>query len=120
MSVFDVAARRRSPATFAEFHVGRAPGNKGMRYPADPPRVEGIVAVMRTAGDGVSGARIRGLIVVLWRAGLRIQEALELHERDLDPRGGPACPARQGRTASRGWDDDWGWGHLSPRITKRL
>ena len=91
-----------------------------MRYPADPPRVEGIVAVMRTAGDGVSGARIRGLIVVLWRAGLRIQEALELHERDLDPRGGAACPARQGRTASRGRDDDWGWGHLSPWITKRL
>ena len=49
-----------------------------MRYPADPPRVEEIVAVMRAAGEGVPGDRIRGLIVVLWRAGLRIQEALDL------------------------------------------
>ncbi len=30
----------------------RRPGNKGRRYPADPPRVEEIVAVMRQAGDG--------------------------------------------------------------------
>jgi site-specific recombinase XerD len=29
-------------------------------------------------------ARARGLIVVLWRAGLRIQEALDLSELDLD------------------------------------
>jgi hypothetical protein len=50
----------------------RVPGNKGMRYPADPPTVEEIVAVMRQAGAGPSAARIRALIVVLWRAGLRI------------------------------------------------
>jgi hypothetical protein len=35
-----------------------------MRYAADPPRIEEIVAVMRQAGEGVSGDRIRGLIVV--------------------------------------------------------
>ena len=33
----DSAGRRRSPATFASFHVGRAPRNKGLRYPPDPP-----------------------------------------------------------------------------------
>ena len=76
----DVSGRRRSPATTAEFHLGRSPGNKGVRYPADPPRVEEIIAVMRQAGDGIHGDRIRGLIVVLWRAGLRISEALDLHE----------------------------------------
>jgi hypothetical protein len=38
--------RRRSPATLPGFHVGHAPGNKGLRYPADPPKVEEIVAVM--------------------------------------------------------------------------
>ncbi len=65
---FDVAGRRRSPATTAEFHLGRSPGNKGMSYPADAPRVEEIVAVMRQAGDGVHGDRLRALIVVLWRA----------------------------------------------------
>ena len=56
----------------------RRPGNKGRRYPADPPRVEEIVAVMRQAGTDPYGRRLRGLIVVRWRAGLRISEALAL------------------------------------------
>jgi hypothetical protein len=42
VSTVDVAGRRRSPATTAEFHRGRTPGNKGMRYPADPPREVGM------------------------------------------------------------------------------
>jgi hypothetical protein len=49
--LLDRAGRRRSPATMPGFHAGHAPGNKGLRYPADPPKVEEIVAVMRTAGD---------------------------------------------------------------------
>jgi integrase len=65
-----------------------APGNKGVRYPTDPPKVEEIIAVMRTAGDGAHGRRLRGLIVIMWRAGLRIQEALALTEGDLDQRSG--------------------------------
>jgi hypothetical protein len=32
--LLDAAGRRRSPATLPEFHAGRAPRNKGMRYPA--------------------------------------------------------------------------------------
>jgi hypothetical protein len=63
--LLDRAGRRRSPATMPGFHVGRPPRNKGLRYPADPPTVEEIVAVMRTAGDGPHGTRLRGLIVVL-------------------------------------------------------
>ncbi len=49
--LLDAAGRRRSPATLPGFHAGRPPRNKGMRYPADPPPVEEIVAVMRAAGD---------------------------------------------------------------------
>ena len=67
--LLDAAGRRRSPATLPEFHAGRPPRNKGMRYPADPPTIEEIVTVMRRAGDRVHGRRLRGLIVVLWRAG---------------------------------------------------
>jgi len=52
-----------------------SPRTKGRRYPADPPTVEEIVAVMRQAGHGAHGERLRALIVVLWRAGLRIGEA---------------------------------------------
>ena len=69
-------------------HVGRIPPNKGRRYPADPPTVDEIVAVMRQVGDDRHGRRMRGLIVVLWRAGLRIHEALTLTETDLNGRRG--------------------------------
>jgi hypothetical protein len=48
--MLDAAGRRRSPATMPGFHTGRAPRNKGTRYPADPPTIEEILSVMRTAG----------------------------------------------------------------------
>jgi hypothetical protein len=50
-----------------EFHAGRPP--RKLRYPADPPKVEEIIAVMRAAGDRTHGRRLRGLMVILWRAG---------------------------------------------------
>jgi len=103
--VLDRAGRRRSPATMPGFHAGHPPRNKGLRYPADPPTVEAIVAVMRIAGDGLHGRRLRGLIVVLWRAGLRIDEALALREADLDRRRGfHPWPSRHRRKTSRDRD----------------
>jgi site-specific recombinase XerD len=121
LSSVDLAGRRRSPATFSQLHLGRAPRNKGLRYPADPPRVEEIVAVMRRAGDGLAGDRMRALIVVLWRAGLRIQEALDLYERDLDPRRGALLirSGKGGRRREVGMDD-WGWEQLNRWVAKRL
>ena len=101
------AARCRRPPPItghgAGFHSGRPPRNKGRRYPADPPTVEEIVAVMRQADTTWHGLRLRGLIVVLWRAGLRIHEALALTEADLDarprrsPQGRPPPRSRHGR-----------------------
>ena len=96
VQMLDAAGRRRSPATMPGFHAGRPPRNKGVRYPADPPSVEEIVAVLRAAGDTLHGQRLRGLIVVLWRAGLRISEALALAESDLDARRG-AVLVRRGK-----------------------
>jgi hypothetical protein len=84
----DCLGRRRSPATTSAFHVGRPPRNRGMRYPADPPPVEEIIAVMRAAGAGAYGDRLRGVMVVCWRAGLRVGEALAVAETDLDPSRG--------------------------------
>jgi site-specific recombinase XerD len=86
--LLDAAGRRRSLATTPGFHAGRAPCNKGQRYPADAPTVDEIVAVMGQAGHTRHGNRLNALIVVLWRAGLRIQEALSLTEMDLDQRRG--------------------------------
>ena len=119
--LLDAAGRRRSPATLPEFHAGRPPRNKGMRYPADPPTIEEIVTVMRHAGDGVHGRRLRGLIVVLWRAGLRICEALALAEADLDPRRGSLLVRRGkgGRRREVGMDD-WAWEQLEPWLQARV
>ncbi len=98
--LLDRAGRRRSPATMPGFHAGHAPCHKGLRYPADPPKVEEIIAVMRASGDAAHGRRLRGLIVIMWRAGLRIQEALALTEGDLDPRRG-AVLVRRGKGGRR-------------------
>jgi integrase len=119
--LLDAAGRRRSPATLPEFHAGRPPRNKGMRYPADPPTIDEIVTVMRRAGDGVHGLRLRGLIVVLWRAGLRIHEALALAEADLDRRRGSLLVRRRkgGRRREVGMDD-WAWEQLEPWLDMRV
>jgi integrase len=100
--LLDRTGRRRSPATFASFHQGQTPCNKGLRYPPDPPSVNEIIAVIRTAGDRPEGLRLRGLIVVLWRAGLRISEASALAESDLD-RGCGAVLVRHGQCRIRHW-----------------
>jgi site-specific recombinase XerD len=119
--LLDRAGRRRSPATMPGFHAGRAPGNKGLRYPADPPKVEEIIAVMRAAGNDRLGRRLRALIVILWRAGLRIQEALALAESDLDQRRG-ALLVRRGKGGRRRevGMDAWGWEELQPWLDMRL
>jgi integrase len=62
---------------------------------------------MRASGDAAHGRRLRGLIVIMWRAGLRIQEALALTEGDLDPRRG-AVLVRRGKGARR---REVGWTH---------
>jgi site-specific recombinase XerD len=121
-SVFlDAAGRRRSPATKPGFHCGRPPRNKGRSYPADPPTVEEIVAVMRRAGDRTPGLRTRALIVLLWRAGLRINEALSLAESDLDAARGSILVRRGkgGRRRHVGMDT-WGWDHLNQWLEVRL
>jgi hypothetical protein len=117
--LLDAAGRRRSPATMPGYHAGRPPGNKGMRYPADPPTVDEIVAVMRHATDDRHGWRIRAMIVVLWRAGLRVQEALALAEHDLDERRGSLFVRNgKGRPPARGRDGRMGLG-APPAVAQR-
>ena len=103
----DITGRLRSPASTPGHWSGCAPPNKGVRYPADPLTVEEIIVVMRQAGPGSYADRTRGLIAIVWRAGLRISEALSLTETDLDPKtgsvlvragkGGKATDGRHGR-----------------------
>jgi integrase len=120
LPMLDCAGRRRSPATTSSFHQALPPRNKGRRYPPDPPTVEEIVAVMRAAGDRHDGVRLRGVIVILWRAGLRISEALSLAESDLDPDRG-AVLVRRGKGEKRRevGMDRWAWAQLEPWLQLR-
>jgi hypothetical protein len=100
--LLDAAGRRRSPAT--------------MRLSSRPATAQQRPAVSRRpadgrrdrrghgyAGDRPYGLRTRALIVLLWRSGLRITEALSLAESDLDSsRGSVPCARREGRQATRG------------------
>jgi integrase len=73
--------------------VNSTPSSDGIRYRVEAvpiaaefrrAEIEEIVAFMRAAGDRPHGQRMRALTVILWRAGRRINEALELTEGDLD------------------------------------
>ena len=119
--LLDCAGRRRSPATLSSFHQGRPPlTTRGCATRRDPPTVEEIIAVMRCAGGDPDGVRLRGLIVVLWRAGLRIREALALTESDLDKARGAVLVRREkgGKRREVGMDR-WAWEHLDPWLTIR-
>jgi hypothetical protein len=56
------------------------------------------VPARRRGSSPLTRQRPRGLIIVLWRAGLRISEALAHFEADLDPRRG-AVLVRRGKAA---------------------
>jgi site-specific recombinase XerD len=75
---------------------------------------------MRAAGSHQDGVRLRALIVVLWRAGLRISEALALSETDMNARRG-AVLVRHGKGDKRRevGMDSWAWEQLEPWQTLR-
>jgi integrase len=94
--------------------------NKGLQYPADPPTVEEIVAVMRSAGDTPHGLRTRALVVLLWRAGLRISKALSLAESDLDASRGSVLVRRgKGEKKREVGMDRWGKRRDKPAWRRR-
>ena len=69
---------------------------------------------MRQAGDGRHGRRMRGLTVVLWRAGVRIHEALTLTETDLNERRGSLLIRRgKGDRRREIGMDPWAWSVLN-------
>jgi hypothetical protein len=63
-----------------------------MLYPAGPPTVEQIVGVMRHAHDHPHGWRLRAMIVMLRRGGLRVQEALASSTHGTSKAGSGGAP----------------------------
>jgi hypothetical protein len=105
VQLFDATGRRRSPATLPEFHAGRAPANKGQRYPADPPTVEEIIAIMRVARGAPYGNRTERVDRGALEGGASDQRGAIA---DRDRSGATARidigQAWQGRSPPPGWD----------------
>jgi site-specific recombinase XerD len=63
----------------------RQPANKGRKFPAEPLTADEVLSLMRVPSSRApTGIRNRALIAVLYRAGLRISEALALCSKDVD------------------------------------
>jgi site-specific recombinase XerD len=66
-------------------------------------------------GDRAQGHRLRALIVLLWRAGLRTSETLSLQEGDLDrSRAGVLVRRRTGGKRREVGMERWAWEQLDP------
>jgi predicted ArsR family transcriptional regulator len=78
------SGRPRSPVTLAEYRRGRAPANKGRRYPAEILTPSEVHALLDAFPRGPAGTRSRAAVVLLWRSGLRVAEALALRPQDVD------------------------------------
>lgn len=81
----DRLGRPYTPAMRPELRRGRPPANAGRSFPAEVLTAAEIDRVLAHVGRaGVTRVRNRALVVVMWRCGLRIAEALALELRDLD------------------------------------
>jgi site-specific recombinase XerD len=84
----DARGRRRSPITRPEYRRGQRPPNYGKKYPPEPLTRDEVGRLLELSGRGPAGTRNRALLVVLYRAGLRISEALALFPKDFDAAAG--------------------------------
>lgn len=65
------------------------PANKGQKLPAEPLTDEEVRRLIKSCSNRApTGVRNRALLVVLYRGGLRLNEALQLFPKDLDPKKG--------------------------------
>src|SRR5690606_41343896 len=61
------------------------PSNKGQKFPAEPLTRDEVLRLLGAASNrSTSGIRMRAHIAVLFGAGLRLQESLDLEPRALD------------------------------------
>lgn len=78
-----------SPVTDPDYRRGQRPANFGRTFPAEVLTTDEVLRIIAACSNrGPSGMRNRALIVVLWRGGLRVAEALALYPRDIDAPAG--------------------------------
>jgi site-specific recombinase XerD len=83
------------------YRAGQHPANYGLRFPAEVLTRDEIERLLRTLGQGPCGHRNRALIVLMWRSGLRIAEALGLYPKDVDRARGTVTVLRGKRGKRR-------------------
>ena len=77
------------PVTSPGYHSGRTAPNKGRTYPPEVLTEDEVKSLIRACSNRApTGIRNRALITVLYRAGLRLSEALALKPKDVDPDAG--------------------------------
>jgi len=78
-----------SPIITPGYHAGRTAPNKGKTYPPEVLTADEVKALIRASSNRApTGIRNRALIVVMYRAGLRLSEALALKPKDIDAEAG--------------------------------
>jgi integrase/DNA-binding MarR family transcriptional regulator len=99
--LLDRNGHRRSPVTLPDYRKGRPAANKGRKFPIEVLTHLEVRALLDAQPRcGATGARNRALIVVLYRAGLRVAEALALLPKDVDLELG-AITVLEGKGAKR-------------------
>jgi site-specific recombinase XerD len=85
----------RPPAEGSPRRHRRRPANKGQRYPAEILTADEVRALITACSNRApTGVRNRALLVLLYRAGCRISEALRLRSKDLDRAAGTVTVLR--------------------------
>ena len=94
---------------------------KDKKFPPEPlTPAEARALVLAPSRRAPTGIRNRALIVLLYRAGLRISEALALYPKDLDMNGGTVrvCHGKGDRSRTVGLDPG-AWAILESWMVKR-
>lgn len=76
------------------YRQGQRPDNAGLTLPPEPLTRAEIERLLKVMGRGPCGHRNRALVVLLWRSGLRISEALDLYPKDVDREAGTVTVMR--------------------------
>lgn len=114
--VRDIRGYRLPKACRPGYLKGRTPATKGRTYDITPPSHRDIAMILNHLDTGEpEDMRLFALIVLLWRTGLRISEALALNVRDLDE-AAQTVTVRKGKGGKRRvvGMDAWGWRRVTP------